>query len=34
MKKGGFSTGDVAAHYKYKNTLLDVKVDTELNVGR
>lgn len=33
MKKGGFSTGDVAAQYKYKNTLLDVKVDTESNIS-
>ncbi|KAI3699532.1 hypothetical protein L2E82_43914 [Cichorium intybus] len=28
-KKGGLSTGDVGAVYKYKNTLVDVKVDTE-----
>lgn len=29
VKKGGLSTGDVAAQYMYKNTLLDIKVDTE-----
>ncbi|KAK2426377.1 Voltage-dependent anion-selective channel protein 2 [Trifolium repens] len=28
VKKGGLSTGDVAAVYKYKNTLIDVKLDT------
>ncbi|EEF37098.1 mitochondrial outer membrane protein porin 2 [Ricinus communis] len=33
LKKGGLSTGDVAALYKYKNTLLDVKVDTESNIS-
>lgn len=33
MKKGGLSAGDVAAQYKYKNVLFDVKVDTESNVG-
>lgn len=33
VKKGGFSTGDVAAQYKYKNAVFDVKVDTESNVG-
>lgn len=33
MKKGGLSTGDVAALYKYKNAFIDVKVDTESNVG-
>lgn len=32
MKKGGLSAGDVAAQYKYKNTLVDVKLDTESNV--
>ncbi|KAL9669619.1 hypothetical protein QQ045_007166 [Rhodiola kirilowii] len=32
-KKGGFSTGDVAAVYKYKNTLIDVKVDTASTVS-
>ncbi|KAF2294715.1 hypothetical protein GH714_015700 [Hevea brasiliensis] len=33
VKKGGLSTGDVAALYKYKNTLFDVKVDTESNIS-
>lgn len=33
MKKGGLSTGDIAALYKYKNVTFDVKVDTESNVG-
>ncbi|KAI3503017.1 hypothetical protein L1887_31451 [Cichorium endivia] len=28
-KKGGLSTGDVGAVYKYKNTIVDVKIDTE-----
>ncbi|XP_052725580.1 mitochondrial outer membrane protein porin 2 isoform X2 [Vigna angularis] len=28
VKKGGLSTGDVAALYKYKNTIIDVKLDT------
>lgn len=32
VKKGGLSTGDVAALYKYKNTLIDVKFDTESNI--
>ncbi|XP_016475582.2 mitochondrial outer membrane protein porin 2 [Nicotiana tabacum] len=32
VKKGGLSTGDVAAQYKYKNTLIDVKVDTGSNI--
>lgn len=32
VKKGGLSTGDVGALYKYKNTLIDVKVDTGSNV--
>ncbi|KVI02699.1 Porin domain-containing protein, partial [Cynara cardunculus var. scolymus] len=31
-KKGGLSTGDVGAVYKYKNTLVDVKLDTESNL--
>lgn len=31
-KKGGLSAGDVAAVYKHKNAVLDVKVDTESNV--
>ncbi|KAM7520398.1 hypothetical protein LguiB_019360 [Lonicera macranthoides] len=33
VKKGGLSTGDVAAQYKYKNTLIDVKCDTDSNVS-
>lgn len=33
VKKGGLSTGDVAAVYKYKNTIIDVKVDTESNIS-
>jgi 2',3'-cyclic-nucleotide 2'-phosphodiesterase (5'-nucleotidase family) len=33
VKKGGLSTGDVAAVYKYKNTLIDVKLDTASIVG-
>uniref|UniRef100_A0A5B7A127 Mitochondrial outer membrane protein porin 2-like n=1 Tax=Davidia involucrata TaxID=16924 RepID=A0A5B7A127_DAVIN len=33
VKKGGLSTGDVAAQYKYKNTQIDVKVDTESNIS-
>ncbi|KAL0381516.1 UNVERIFIED_CONTAM: Mitochondrial outer membrane protein porin 2 [Sesamum angustifolium] len=31
-KKGGYSSGDVAAQYIYKNTFVDVKVDTESNL--
>lgn len=34
VKKGSLSTSDLAAKYKYKNVLIDVKVDTESNVGR
>uniref|UniRef100_A0A161ZMV8 Voltage-dependent anion-selective channel protein n=1 Tax=Daucus carota subsp. sativus TaxID=79200 RepID=A0A161ZMV8_DAUCS len=33
VKKGGLSTGDVAALYKYKNTLINVKFDTESNIA-
>ncbi|OUZ99558.1 Eukaryotic porin/Tom40 [Macleaya cordata] len=33
VKKAGLSTGDLAAQYKYKNTLIDVKVDTESNIS-
>lgn len=33
LKKGGLSTGDVAAQYKYKKTVFDVKVDTESNIS-
>ncbi|KAL4570535.1 hypothetical protein LXL04_026191 [Taraxacum kok-saghyz] len=31
-KKGGLSSGDVGAVYKYNNTLIDVKFDTQSNV--
>lgn len=31
-KKGGQSSGDVGALYKYKNALLDVKLDTQSTV--
>ncbi|CAK9186270.1 unnamed protein product [Ilex paraguariensis] len=33
VRKGGLSSGDVAAQYKYKNILIDVKVDTESNIS-
>ncbi|XP_058778066.1 mitochondrial outer membrane protein porin 2-like [Vicia villosa] len=33
LKKGGLSTGDVAALYKYKNTLIDVKLDTASTIN-
>ncbi|KAH9617261.1 hypothetical protein KSS87_003556 [Heliosperma pusillum] len=33
VKKGGLSTGDVAALYKYKNTVANLKVDTESNIS-
>ncbi|XAR57713.1 hypothetical protein NMG60_11025958 [Bertholletia excelsa] len=33
VNKGGVSTGDVAAQYKYNNSLIDVKVDTESNIS-
>ncbi|KAG8373848.1 hypothetical protein BUALT_Bualt11G0067900 [Buddleja alternifolia] len=33
VKKGGYSSGDVAAQYTYKNTSADVKVDTESNIS-
>ncbi|KAA8522597.1 hypothetical protein F0562_013042 [Nyssa sinensis] len=33
VKKGGLSTGDVATQYKYKNYVIDVKVDTESNIS-
>lgn len=33
VKKGGLSTGDVAAIYKCKNTQIDVKVDTASNIS-
>lgn len=32
-KKGGLSSGDVGAVYKYKNTLIDVKFDTQSNIA-
>ncbi|XP_068654978.1 mitochondrial outer membrane protein porin 2-like isoform X2 [Aristolochia californica] len=32
IKKGGLSTGDVTAAYKYHNTNIDVKVDTESKI--
>lgn len=32
-KKGGLSTGDVGAVYKYNNILVDVKVDTESKIA-
>ncbi|XP_052206163.1 mitochondrial outer membrane protein porin 2-like [Diospyros lotus] len=32
-KKGGLYNGVVASQYKYKNTLIDVKVDTESNIS-
>ncbi|KVI08917.1 mitochondrial outer membrane protein porin 2-like [Cynara cardunculus var. scolymus] len=32
-KKGGLSTGDVGALYKYRNTLIDVKFDTQSNIA-
>ncbi|XP_009360705.2 mitochondrial outer membrane protein porin 2 [Pyrus x bretschneideri] len=31
--RGGLSSGDVAAQYKYKNVALDVKADTQSNVS-
>ncbi|KAF7809921.1 mitochondrial outer membrane protein porin 2 [Senna tora] len=33
VKKGGLSTGDVAAQYKHKNTIVDFKVDTESKIS-
>ncbi|XP_010272561.1 PREDICTED: mitochondrial outer membrane protein porin 2-like [Nelumbo nucifera] len=33
VKKGGLSSGDVAAQWKYKSTLIDVKVDTDTNLS-
>ncbi|KAM1091386.1 hypothetical protein FF1_018880 [Malus domestica] len=32
VKKGGLSIGDILTQYKYKNTVVDVKVDTESNI--
>lgn len=33
VNKGGYSSGDVAAQYKYNNIFADVKVDTESNIA-
>ncbi|KAG6394260.1 hypothetical protein SASPL_144843 [Salvia splendens] len=33
VKKGGYSSGDVAAQYAYKNTSTDLKVDTDSNIS-
>lgn len=33
VTKGGLSTGDVAALYKYKNTIIDVKLDTASTIS-
>ncbi|CAI9780789.1 unnamed protein product [Fraxinus pennsylvanica] len=33
VKKGGYSSGDVAAQYKYNNISTEVKVDTESNIS-
>ncbi|KAF5958336.1 hypothetical protein HYC85_005561 [Camellia sinensis] len=33
VKKGGLSTGDVAAQYKYKNILIDVKFDAASSIS-
>ncbi|XP_057529000.1 mitochondrial outer membrane protein porin 2-like [Amaranthus tricolor] len=33
VKKGGLSSGDVAALYKYKNAIIDVKLDTQSNIS-
>jgi hypothetical protein len=33
VKKGGLYSLDVSSVYKYKNTHIDVKVDTESNVS-
>ncbi|CAA3017841.1 mitochondrial outer membrane porin 2-like [Olea europaea subsp. europaea] len=33
VKRGGYSSGDVAAQYKYNNISTDVKVDTESNIS-
>ncbi|KHN36298.1 mitochondrial outer membrane protein porin 2-like [Glycine soja] len=33
VTKGGLSTGDVAALYKYKNTVIDVKLDTASTIS-
>ncbi|KAK6923963.1 Eukaryotic porin/Tom40, partial [Dillenia turbinata] len=33
VKKGGLSTGDIGALYKYKNATIDVKVDTASTIA-
>lgn len=33
VNKGGLSSGDVGAQYKYKNTLVNAKVDTQSNIS-
>ncbi|XP_050388113.1 mitochondrial outer membrane protein porin 2-like [Argentina anserina] len=33
VKKGGLSIGDIASQYKYKNAVVDVKVDTDSNIS-
>ncbi|XP_018817375.1 mitochondrial outer membrane protein porin 2-like [Juglans regia] len=33
VKKGGLSTGDVASQFKFRNAVVDVKVDTESNIS-
>lgn len=33
VKKGGYSSGDVTALYKYKNITTELKVDTESNIS-
>ncbi|KAI4315066.1 hypothetical protein L6164_027913 [Bauhinia variegata] len=33
VKKGGLSTGDLAAQYKHKSSIIDVKLDTESNIA-
>ncbi|KAJ8633809.1 hypothetical protein MRB53_027145 [Persea americana] len=33
VKKRDLSTSDISAQYKYKNTTIDVKVDTDSNIS-
>lgn len=33
VKKGGLSSGDIAAQYKHKNTIINVKIDTQSNIS-
>ncbi|XP_073057945.1 mitochondrial outer membrane protein porin 2-like [Primulina eburnea] len=33
VNKGGYSSGDVAAQYNYKNIVADIRVDTESNIA-